>query len=132
MTETRQILQFASAITLPTVISRILGYIRHQRITLLLGTSFAADPFILAFRIPNLLRRMVGEGAMTAAFIPIFAGFVFGESWRESASSQSGPTGLWGVLLAPVAVLGVILRIVPQSDFAVVRELALESYWKRR
>ena len=80
MTEKRQILQFASAITLATVISRILGYIRDQRITLLLGTSFAADPFILAFRIPNLLRRMVGEGAMTAAFIPIFTAYIFGES----------------------------------------------------
>ncbi|MFZ0036739.1 MAG: lipid II flippase MurJ, partial [Candidatus Acidiferrales bacterium] len=76
MTEKRQILQSASAITLATVISRILGYLRDERITLLLGTSVAADSFILAFRIPNLLRRLVGEGSMTAAFVPVFTAYI--------------------------------------------------------
>lgn len=76
MTEKRQILRSASIITVATVISRICGYLRDQRITLLLGTSFAADCFILAFRIPNTLRRLVGEGALSASFIPVFAGYL--------------------------------------------------------
>ena len=83
MTEHRQVLQSASTITLATVISRILGYLRDQRITLLLGTSVAADSFILAFRIPNLLRRLIGEGAVSAAFIPVFTGYVAKKSKRE-------------------------------------------------
>lgn len=86
LTEKRQILRSASIITLATVISRIFGYLRDQRITLLLGTSFAADCFILAFRIPNTLRRLVGEGSMSASLIPVFAGYLKNgpnpEAWR--------------------------------------------------
>ena len=76
MTEKGKILKSASVITLATVISRILGYFRDQRITLLLGTSVAADSFVLAYRIPNLLRRLVGEGSLTAAFIPVFTSYL--------------------------------------------------------
>ncbi len=56
-----------------TMGSRILGLIREQVRAHFLGTTFASDAFGIAFQIPNLLRRLVGEGAMSAAFIPIFA-----------------------------------------------------------
>ncbi len=55
-----------------TMISRILGLVREQVRALFLGTTFASDAFGIAFQIPNLLRRLVAEGAMSAAFIPIF------------------------------------------------------------
>ena len=64
MNQKKQILKSASVISLVTVISRILGYVRDQRITLLLGTTPTADAFVLAYRIPNLIRRLVGEGAV--------------------------------------------------------------------
>lgn len=108
MTEKRQILQSASDITLATIISRILGYLRDQRITLLLGTSFAADSFILAFRIPNLLRRLVGEGALTAAFVPVFTGYIAGKSQAEVWAFAQRAFWTLTVLLAPLTVLGVI------------------------
>src|SRR6202140_5747431 len=76
LTEKKQILKSASVISLVTVVSRILGYVRDQRITLLLGTTPTADAFVLAYRIPNLIRRLVGEGAVTASFIPIFANYL--------------------------------------------------------
>lgn len=57
---------------LPTFISRILGYLRDMLQAFFLGTSFSADAFAMAYVIPNLLRRLTGEGAMTAAFIPVF------------------------------------------------------------
>jgi putative peptidoglycan lipid II flippase len=86
LTEKRQILKSASAVTLVTLISRVCGYWRDQRITLLLGTSPAADAFVLAFRIPNLLRRLVGEGSLSASFIPVFARYLHAEDkeavWR--------------------------------------------------
>jgi putative peptidoglycan lipid II flippase len=72
LTVKRQLLKSASIIAFATAISRICGYLRDQRITLLLGTSPAADAFILAFRIPNLIRRMTGGGALSASFIPVF------------------------------------------------------------
>ncbi|HEV1994139.1 MAG TPA: lipid II flippase MurJ, partial [Candidatus Acidoferrum sp.] len=76
MTDKKSILKSASIITLVTIASRILGYVRDQRITLLLGTSFAADAYVLAYRIPNLFRRLVAEGSMTASFIPVFTSYM--------------------------------------------------------
>ncbi len=64
MTDKKQILKSASIISLVTIASRVLGYVRDQRIVLLLGTSLAADSFVLAYRIPNLFRRLVGEGSI--------------------------------------------------------------------
>ncbi len=118
MTEKRQILKSASIITLATIISRICGYLRDQRITLLLGTSVAADSFVLAFRIPNLFRRLVGEGSLTAAFIPIFTRYL-----REKPSSQAWAFAgrvFWTlvVLLAGLTILGVIFSPQMISLFA--------------
>jgi putative peptidoglycan lipid II flippase len=84
LTEKGKILKSASVIALATVISRICGYLRDQRIALLLGTSPIADSFVLAFRIPNMIRRMTGEGAMGASFIPVFSGYLRGNSRQES------------------------------------------------
>ena len=106
MTVKGQILKSASLIAFVTVISRIFGYLRDQRVALLLGTSPAADAFILAFRIPNMIRRMTGEGALGASFIPVFTGYLRdrprGEAW-EFAQKM-----FWdmAVILAIVAVLG--------------------------
>ena len=60
------------AVATPTILSRIFGYIRDMIQAYYLGTGRGADAFIIAYIIPNLLRRLTGEGAMTAAFIPVF------------------------------------------------------------
>ena len=56
-----------------TIISRVLGYLRDIMIAIFLGTSFFADVFFVAFRIPNTFRRLFSEGAFNAAFIPSYA-----------------------------------------------------------
>ena len=53
-----------------TIISRILGYFRDIMIAVFLGTSFLADVFFVAFRIPNTFRRLFAEGTFNAAFVP--------------------------------------------------------------
>ncbi|MFZ0433402.1 MAG: murein biosynthesis integral membrane protein MurJ [Candidatus Acidiferrales bacterium] len=107
MTQKGQILKSASAITLVTVISRICGYLRDQRVVLLLGTSSAADSFVLAFQIPNLIRRLVGEGTLSASFIPVFT-----QTLRHSpaAAWKLAQRTFWllAVVLSVVAILGVI------------------------
>jgi putative peptidoglycan lipid II flippase len=55
-----------------TLASRILGYVRDMLIAWSFGAGIYADAFIVAFRIPNLFRRLVGEGALGMAFIPVF------------------------------------------------------------
>ena len=56
-----------------TLISRILGYVRDILIAIFLGTSFLADAFFVAFRLPNTFRRLFAEGTFNAAFIPSYA-----------------------------------------------------------
>ena len=55
-----------------TIISRILGYLRDVLIAIFLGTSFLADAFFVAFRIPNTFRRLFAEGTFNAAFVPSY------------------------------------------------------------
>jgi putative peptidoglycan lipid II flippase len=103
-----QLLKSASVITLVTVISRICGYLRDQRVALLLGTSPAADSLVLVFGIPNLIRRLSGEGALGAAFIPVFTGYLRekprGVAWAFAQRVFWDMALILGVL----AVLGVV------------------------
>ncbi|MCJ7580064.1 MAG: murein biosynthesis integral membrane protein MurJ [Candidatus Aminicenantes bacterium] len=71
--QNRRLLRSTLSMTLPTVLSRILGYIRDMLQAKFLGTGKGMDAFIIASLIPNLFRRLTAEGAMTAAFIPVFA-----------------------------------------------------------
>ncbi|MGC1830423.1 MAG: murein biosynthesis integral membrane protein MurJ [Candidatus Acidiferrales bacterium] len=108
MTVKRQILRSATLIGFVTLISRICGYLRDQRVTLLLGTSPAADAFVLAFRIPNLIRRMTSEGALGASFIPVFAGYLRDKPRREALEFAQRMFWVTGTILAVVAVLGCV------------------------
>ena len=66
------VVRSASLISLATMASRILGLVREQVVAFLFGAGVATDAFNVAFRIPNLLRDLFAEGAMSAAFIPTF------------------------------------------------------------
>src|SRR5499433_4140051 len=76
MSEHRHLLKSASLISAFTILSRIFGYIRDSRVAFLLGAGTAADAYTTAYRIPNLLRRLVGEGAVSAVFIPVFSRYI--------------------------------------------------------
>ncbi len=118
MTEKKEILKSASIISLVTIASRILGYVRDQRISFLLGTTLSADAFVLAYRLPNLFRRLVGDGVVTASFIPVFTTYM----------RDSSPEDLWkfanklfwtlALVLAIVTVLGVIFSPTVIQSFS--------------
>jgi putative peptidoglycan lipid II flippase len=108
LTHKRQILKSASIISIITVVSRILGYVRDQRLTLLLGTSGVADSFVLAYRIPNVLRRLVGEGSMTASFIPVFTDYMRNRSREDTWKFANRLFWTFSFVLASLTVLGVI------------------------
>jgi len=71
MSEKHSIAKAAGIVGSGTLISRILGFVRDVIIAALFGTSRAAQAFVVAFKIPNLLRDLVGEGATNAAFVPV-------------------------------------------------------------
>jgi putative peptidoglycan lipid II flippase len=59
-----------------TMISRVLGFVRDILIAAVLGAGMLADVFFIAFKFPNLFRRLFAEGAFSLAFVPIFAGIL--------------------------------------------------------
>ena len=108
MTEKKQILKSASIISLVTIVSRILGYVRDQRIAFLLGTSLSANSFILAYRIPNLFRRLVAEGSMTASFIPVFTTYMREKSTAEVWDFANRLFWTLAFVVAIITVLGMV------------------------
>jgi putative peptidoglycan lipid II flippase len=91
-----------------TILSRVLGFVRDILIAAVLGTSYVADAFFVAFRIPNMFRRLFAEGAFDAAFIPLFARRMH-EDGPDSARAFAGQAlaGLTLLLIAFV-ILGEI------------------------
>lgn len=67
-----QMLKSSGAMGAATLTSRVLGMVREMAYARFMGDGWVAGAFTLAFTIPNLFRRLLGEGALTAAFIPIF------------------------------------------------------------
>jgi len=79
-----RIFRAAGVVSSATLASRILGYARDMVIAYFFGTAAAADAFFVAFRIPNLLRRLFAEGSLTVAFIPIFSEYLHHESKKDA------------------------------------------------
>jgi putative peptidoglycan lipid II flippase len=70
--EERRVARHAGVVGAATMLSRVLGLVREQVMATLFGAGFASDAFNVAFRIPNLLRDLFAEGAMSSAFVPTF------------------------------------------------------------
>lgn len=70
--QNRKLMKSTLLVAVPTFLSRILGYFRDMLQAKYMGTTGSMDAFGVAYVIPNLLRRLTGEGAMTAAFLPVF------------------------------------------------------------
>src|SRR5512136_2376093 len=89
-----QMLKSSGAMAAATMSSRVLGMVREMVYARFMGDGWVADAFQMAFTIPSLFRRLLGEGALTAAFIPIFkekektVGEV--EMWRAANAVVSG------------------------------------------
>ena len=136
MSEHRHLLKSARTISTFTILSRIFGYIRDWRVAFLLGTGNAADAFTIAYRIPNLLRRVVGEGAVNAAFIPVFSGYLSrgkrDEAWEFTNALLAATT----VLIASVTILGIvfsplIVRLLASGFVGTPGKLELTSLLNR-
>jgi putative peptidoglycan lipid II flippase len=89
-----------------TMVSRVLGYARDFFIARIFGASLATDAFFVAFKIPNLLRRMFAEGAFSQAFVPILGGYRHADSAEETRSLIDSVATLLFLALVVAAALG--------------------------
>jgi putative peptidoglycan lipid II flippase len=72
-----------------TMVSRVFGFARDMLMSRILGAGMAADAFLVAFRLPNTFRRLFGEGAFSAGFVPLFSQRFHGEGGLEEARKFS-------------------------------------------
>ncbi len=91
-----------------TLLSRITGLIRDIIFANILGDKAEADVFFVALRIPNFFRRIFGEGALSAAFVPVFTDYRMHRSSQEVSSFLQLMLGRFGLLLLVISVIGVI------------------------
>ena len=90
------------------LLSRFTGLIRQTMMARYLGAGFAADAFNAAFRIPNLLQNLFGEGVLSASFIPEYAGLL-GKGDEEEATRLAGAVaGMLALVASIIVALGVI------------------------
>ncbi len=101
------ILRAAGVVGGATLVSRILGYARDMVIAYFFGTAAAADAFFVAFRIPNLLRRLLAEGSLTVAFIPVFSEFLVKESKKDALEFANVVFTFLSIILAVLCCLGI-------------------------
>lgn len=93
-----------------TLLSRIAGLVRDIVFAGLIGASsgIAADAFVVAFRIPNFLRRIFGEGAFSQAFVPVFTEYKTRNTQAELRDFISHMLGSFGTILLIVTVIGML------------------------
>ena len=90
-----------------TIISRLLGYLRDILIAIFLGTSFLADVFFVAFRIPNTFRRLFSEGTFNAAFIPSYSS----ELIKGKTKSNKFANDVFNFLFLSLLIIVLIVQI---------------------
>ncbi len=91
-----------------TLVSRILGFARDAIVTRIFGAGFATDAFFVAFKLPNLLRRIFAEGAFSQAFVPILAEYRTQRGEEATRGFVADVCGLLALILFVVSALGMI------------------------
>ena len=108
MDENRRVTRAAGIVGVATLLSRILGYVRDMVLASFFGAGMAADAFIAAFRIPNLLRRLFGEGSLSVAFVPVFTETMLTGDRQDTHRLAVSALKLLLLVLAVVTLFGVV------------------------
>lgn len=101
------ILRSSAAMGLATVLSRILGLLREIVYAHFMGDTPIASAFKFAFQVPNLFRRLLGEGALTAAFVPVFKKKEKVEG--EDSMWEAGTVTMWATLAATLSIVAIVV-----------------------
>ena len=105
---TMNLLKALAAVSSLTLLSRLLGFVRDMLIARAFGAGMATDAFFVAFRLPNLLRRLFAEGAFSQAFVPIFGEYKNRRGPDETRLLVDHVVSLLALILFLVTLIGVI------------------------
>jgi len=102
------LLKSLAAVSSMTMLSRILGFVRDTLVARVFGAGAATDAFFVAFKLPNLLRRIFAEGAFSQAFVPILAEYKNQQGEEAARTFVAYVSGLLTLVLALVTALGML------------------------
>lgn len=108
MSTNKSIAKSASIIGFATLCSRLLGFIRDVVIARIFGVYVYAQAFVIAFRIPNLFRDLVGEGATNACLVPVFSEYTVKHTKEEFWELANVVLNLILVIVSAITILGII------------------------
>lgn len=108
MSEHKAIFRSAGILSLFTVVSRLTGFVRDVLLANVFGTGFAAQAFFVAFKIPNMFRDVMGEGAGNAAFVPVFCEELAKKSRADFNRLVNSLMMFLLAISAAIAVLGIV------------------------
>ncbi|MHB8910014.1 MAG: murein biosynthesis integral membrane protein MurJ [Syntrophales bacterium] len=106
--ENRRVVRAAGIVGSATMLSRIFGFIRDMVVAALFGAGLTTDAFFVAFRIPNLLRRLLAEGSLTVSFVPVFTEYLRNKTREEALELVNITFTALSVILVVVSLLGVL------------------------
>lgn len=104
----KKINKYFGKVSFAILICRIFGYLRDMFIANFFGAGMYADAFYAAYRIPNLFRRLLGEGALSASFVPVFTEHLTTKSKEETQNFLNAVFTALFLLLSVITVLGMI------------------------
>src|SRR2546426_7524262 len=103
----RQVVGALGSIGSATLASRVLGFVRDMVVALAFGAGPVTDAFFVAYRIPNILRRLLAEGALSTAVIPVFTGYATVHSRDELRRLVRATLGVGLVVLIGTTLVGI-------------------------
>lgn len=128
MSENHKITKAATTVGTGTLLSRISGFLRDMVVAYFFGARVETDAFFVAFRIPNLWRRLVGEGSMTVSFIPVYTEYLTQRTEKESEEVVHIGFTIAGVLLMGLTALGIICSPILIKIFALTWPFGSEKF----
>lgn len=112
------LLRSTSLVSFMTMLSRVLGFARDMVIAHFFGAGAGVDAFLIAFKIPNFMRRLFAEGAFSQAFVPVLAEYQEQQEFTEVQQFVSRIAGTLGVILFVVTIIAVIATPILVMIFA--------------
>ncbi|MFW6334236.1 MAG: murein biosynthesis integral membrane protein MurJ [Desulfosalsimonas sp.] len=107
MDEKRNATLAAGVIGIATLLSRILGFVRDMVIAWFFGAGLLSDAFFVAFRIPNLLRRLFAEGTLSMAVVPVFTEYMTKYGRTEAFAMARSAVRMLSLILAVITIAGI-------------------------
>jgi len=134
--ENSRVVKAAGIVGALTMVSRVFGLVRDMVIAAFFGASWMTDAFWVAFRIPTTLSRLLGEGSLTASFIPVFTEYLHKKTKEEALELAYNAFTFLSIILTVVTALGIIfspfiISVIGYGFVSDPRQFALAVFLNR-